>query len=191
MALRCPRCRQIGTFETVGVPDVQLDGGFIAGQRRCPNPNCRAHAFVVLHQGGLVASYPAERLDFDSTDLPAGVVSAIDEAVACHAAECYIAAGIMVRKALEELCADRGARGSNLKDRLAALSTTVVLPQELLEGLDSLRLLGNDAAHIESQVFQQVGKEEVEVALEFAKEVLKAVYQYSALVAKLNALKQP
>jgi hypothetical protein len=35
-----------------------------------------------------------------------------------------------------------------------------------------------------------VGKEEVEVGIEFAKEV-KAIYQYSALLSKLRALKKP
>jgi hypothetical protein len=191
VSLRCPGCRQQGTFEGLANNDVQLDNQTIAGQRRCPNPTCRSQVFVVLRGGALLASYPAERLDFDATNLPPGIVSAIEEAVTCHAAECYVAAGIMVRKALEELCAERGATGATLKDRLAALAKTVVLPQELLDGLDTLRLLGNDAAHIDSQVFKQVGKEEVEVALEFAKEVLKAVYQYSALLARLNALKQP
>jgi len=31
----------------------------------------------------------------------------------------------------------------------------------------------------------------VEVGIEFAKEVLKAVYQYSALLTRLRALKKP
>jgi hypothetical protein len=75
--------------------------------------------------------------------------------------------------------------------RIKSLGTKVVLPQELLQGLDDLRLLGNDAAHIESEEYNQVGKEEVEVGIEFAKEVLKAVYQYSALLARLRALKKP
>jgi hypothetical protein len=60
-----------------------------------------------------------------------------------------------------------------------------------MDGLDDLRLLGNDAAHIESQEYTKVGKEEVEIGIEFAKEVLKAVYQYSALLSKLRALKKP
>jgi hypothetical protein len=92
---------------------------------------------------------------------------------------------------LEELCRDRNAAGGNLKERIKALSAKVVLPQELLDGLDDLRLLGNDAAHIESQEYTKVGKEEVEVGIEFAKEVLKAVYQYAALLGKLRALKKP
>jgi hypothetical protein len=61
-----------------------------------------------------------------------------------------------------------------------------VIPAELLAGIDDLRLLGNDAAHIESTVYDKLGKEEVEAAIEFAKEVLKALYQYSALLSKLR-----
>jgi len=52
-------------------------------------------------------------------------------------------------------------------------------------------LLGNDAAHIESQEYTKVGKEEVEIGIELAKEVLKAVYQYAALLGRLRALKSP
>jgi len=96
----------------------------------------------------------------------------------------------MVRKTLEELCRDRSAEGGNLKERIKALGTKVVLPAELLAGLDDLRLLGNDATHIESREYDQVGREEVEVGIEFAKEVLKAVYQYSALLNRLRALKK-
>jgi len=96
----------------------------------------------------------------------------------------------MVRKTLEELCHERKATGSNLRERLRDLGTKIVVPQELLEGLDDLRLLGNDAAHIESQEFNSVGKEEVEIGIQFAKEVLKAVFQYSDLLTKLRSLKK-
>ncbi len=97
----------------------------------------------------------------------------------------------MVRKTLEELCTDRQATGKSLKDRIKELGKKVVLPQELLDGVDDLRLLGNDAAHIESQEFNQVGREEVEIGIEFTKEVLKATYQYSALLSRLRSLKKP
>ncbi len=103
----------------------------------------------------------------------------------------------MVRKTLEELCHDRGATGGNLKERLRAIGTKILIPQELLDGLDDLRLLGNDAAHIESQEFDTVGRDEVEIGIQFAKEVLKAVFQYSKavfqysdLLAKLRSLKR-
>jgi hypothetical protein len=101
-----------------------------------------------------------------------------------------VASAIMVRKTLEELCKERNATGPNLKERIKALGTKVVLPEDLLVGLDDLRLLGNDAAHIESVEYERVGQEEVEIGIEFAKEVLKAVYQYAALLTRLRALKK-
>jgi hypothetical protein len=117
-------------------------------------------------------------------------VSALEEAIICHANECFIAAAIMVRKTLEEMCRERGAKGKDLKERIRDLGTKIVLPSELLNGLDDLRLLGNDAAHIESHEYDQVGKEEVEIGIEFTKEVLKSMYQYSALLNRLRGLKK-
>lgn len=190
VSLRCPACRQQGTFDAlVNVHDVS-SGSYVLGQRRCPNDQCRAHVFFVRESGKIAVAYPAERLDFDSTNVPASVSKALEEAIACHAARCFTAAAIMVRKTLEELCHERGATGANLKARISALGAKITVPQELLDGVDHLRLLGNDAAHIESQTFNQVGQQEVEVGLLFAKELLKAVYQYAALVARLKALQK-
>jgi hypothetical protein len=162
------------------------------GISEVPRSSMLALIFFVadLQSGQLTASYPAERIDFDAVNIPIPVLSALEEAITCHANGCFVAAAIMVRKALEELCRDRGATGNNLKERIKALGTKVVLPTELLDGLDDLRLLGNDAAHIESREYDKVGQEEVEIGIEFAKEVLKAVYQYSALLGRLRALKK-
>jgi len=137
-----------------------------------------------------VRTYPAVRIDFDQTNVPPPVVTAFQESITCHASECFIAAAIMVRKTLEELCRERGAQGKDLKERIRDLGTKIVIPKELLDGLDDLRLLGNDAAHIESRQYDQVGKEEVEIGIEFTKEVLKATYQYSALLNRLRGLKK-
>ena len=117
-------------------------------------------------------------------------MKSLEEAITCHANQCYTAAAIMVRKTLEELCTVQNSSGGNLKQRITALGANVILPPELLEGLDDLRLLGNDAAHIESQAYNKVGAEELEVAIEVTKEVLKAIYQYSALLSRLKALKK-
>lgn len=202
VSIRCPACRQVGTFDRIFFSnvgqvnnDVEINVGAtqaVSGLRLCPNQACRALLFFVWDRGKgkLASTYPPERLDFDSANVPASVTKAIEEAITCHASECFIAAAIMVRKTLEELCHVQNAKGANLKERIRDLGAKVVLPRELLDGLDDLRLLGNDAAHIESQEFNAVGKEEVEIGIEFAKEVLKAVYQYSDLLARLRSLKR-
>ena len=202
VSLRCPVCRQIGTLDRLFISnsnnvlaDVTIPTSsrhFISGQRLCPHPACRALIFFIwdVNRGKFAVTYPAERLDFDPRNVPTSVTKALEEAITCHSNECFIAAAIMVRKTLEELCHVQSAQGGNLKERIRDLGTKIVLPQELLAGLDDLRLLGNDAAHIESQDFNTIGKEEVEVGIEFAKEVLKAVYQYSNLLSRLRSLKR-
>jgi hypothetical protein len=190
--LRCPGCGQLGTFELLvgNCQDFLLSNNIRIGERRCPNSVCRAVIFIVWQNSQIVRSFPALRIDFDKTNIPGSIVSALDEAIACHSNECFIAAAIMVRKTLEELCRERGAKGKDLKERIRDLGTKIVLPKELLDGLDDLRLLGNDAAHIESHEYDHIGKDEVEIGIEFTKEVLKAVFQYSALLNRLRGLKK-
>ena len=64
------------------------------------------------------------------------------------------------------------------------------MPSALFDAFDELRLLGNDAAHIESKDYDSIGHEEVGIAIELTKEILKGVYQMSNLVEKLKKLKK-
>jgi len=114
----------------------------------------------------------------------------LEEAIKCHAAECYKASALMVRRVLEELCLDKGATGADLKLRLRALGETALIPKELLDGADQLRILGNDAAHVEARAYDAIGKDEATLAIDLAKELLKAVYQYTSLVERLKALQR-
>ena len=196
LSIRCPGCRRevilgsTGADRTFGGPN----GRFIAGQRLCPNRECRTHVFVLFISGHdgveVIATYPPERIDFDATGLPRPVIAAFEEAVTCHSNQCWVAAAMMVRKTLEELCRDRNAKGKDLFKRLEALKDEVMLPPALLDGLDALRLLGNDAAHVESRAYEQVGKEEVEIGMAVAQEILKATYQMDTIVARLTALQR-
>lgn len=138
-----------------------------------------------------MAAFPPEVIDFDSTNLPQAILATLEEAIRCHAAECYRASALLVRRVLEELCQDKNAAGADLKSRLQQLTGSVVVPKELLDAADELRILGNDAAHVEAKVYDSIGKEEATIAIELAKELLKAVYQYASLVAKLKALQKP
>ena len=133
--------------------------------------------------------YPVQRIDFDTTDVPQAVADCLKEAIDCHANGKEVAAAIMVRKTLEQLCSDRGATGDNLKAKVRDLGSKIVIPQALIDGMDTLRLLGNEAAHIEANVFSQIGTQELEVAIRFTKELLKNAYQYGSLLKELEALK--
>lgn len=200
--LRCPHCRHVGSFGGLAncsdvswsVTWLDHDGRKIgkvahAGMRRCPNLSCYSLVFVAK-MGDELVSFPPEVIDFDATNLPPDILGSLEEAIKCHAAGCFRAAALMVRRTLEELCDDKSAAGNNLKARIAALSTVALIPAELLSAADELRILGNDAAHIEAKDYDKIGAEEAELAIELAKELLKAVYQYTSLVSRLTALKR-
>ena len=126
----------------------------------------------------------------DPSNIPDPIAASLEEAIKCHSIQCYKAAALMVRRVLEELCEDRAATGGDLKARIAALSQTVVIPHELLKAADHLRLLGNDAAHIEAKTYQTIGEQEVRIAIELTKELLKGAYQYKGLLDQLTALQK-
>lgn len=205
VSLRCPHCRREGVFSPPALPEPRdvawAETGLVLGQpnvaaemtagiRVCPNRDCAGLVFVVRRGHDLYESFPPEVIDFDATALPSSILASLEEAVACHAVGAYRACALMVRRVLEELCADRNADGKDLKARLQDLGSNVVVPRELLDAADELRLLGNDAAHIEAKSYDAIGATEAALAIELAKELLKAVYQYQSLVDRLRGLKK-
>jgi len=196
VAIRCPHCGHFGTFvQTIGndIVATNVHGYEFAylGIRKCPNQRCQGHLFFIADgDGDILLTSPSETIPFDKENIPVGVLGAFEEAIKCHSNSCFVASAIMIRKTLEEICHDRGAKGRNLSLRLQDLGTKILIPKELLNVMDDLRLLGNDAAHIEAKTFNEVGKDEIGISLEFTKEILKAVYQYENLLQKMKALKE-
>lgn len=193
---RCPICGNGGTLNPLEpvdlfIDDVHAGAKYILGHRVCPNADCRAYLFFCRTKpSGPLVTFPSLRIDFKTENIPERIRSCLEEAITCHAENCYTASAIMVRRTLEELCGDKGSKGDNLKKRIEGLKSSVVLPKELFEALDELRLLGNDAVHIESKEYDNIGEEEVSVAIELTKEILKSVYQMDTLVEKLKKLKK-
>jgi len=97
---------------------------------------------------------------------------------------------MLVRRTLEELCAHSSAPGNNLQERLTALGKLVVLPVALLDALQDVRLLGNDAAHIEAKTYDDIGNAEVEAGISVARLVLSNLFQTELVVERLRALKK-
>lgn len=188
--VRCPHCGKEAVMENLGQHDFAVGDGYVCGQRRCPNPQCYGHLFIVFHNNTLAVAYPPIRLDFDPENLPYTVLNTFEEAISCHAAGCFVASAIMVRRTLEEVCAERQAQGKNLKARITDLRSKIVIPAELLDAMDELRILGNDAAHIEAKDYENISDEEVTVAILFTKEILKSLYQYTSLLGRLRSLKK-
>lgn len=197
LSLLCPHCGHQGAFIQVGNKSVGT--AFHLGSRsqhahlairQCPNTACHKVVFTVSHNSKTIAVFPPTRLPVKTDNVPPQIANSIIEAVDCYAAGAFRGAALMVRRTLEEICDERGAKGDNLKKRLEDLSAKIVIPTALTEAMDELRLLGNDAAHIEARVYNDVGEEEVLVAIDLTAEILKAAYQLDKLVERLRKLKK-
>ena len=90
---------------------------------------------------------------------------------------------------LELLCEEHGAKGDNLQARIAGLKDKVTLPPALFAAMHELRLLGNDAAHVEARFYSDIGDDEIRASIALTKEILKSVYQMDALLKQLSNLK--
>jgi hypothetical protein len=204
--LRCPYCKHQGAFAVLpAMGDSAVfwqmstpSYGDLHGieihytLRQCPRRECRGIVFCVGAEelGRLLYSYPPETVDWDASNLPERVLDTFEEAITAEANQCYRASALMTRRTLELVCADQGATGANLLERVKNLGKQVVLPQALLDALDQLRLLGNDAAHVDAKTYAKVGQDEARVALDVAKELLKSVYQLNDLLSRLQALQR-
>lgn len=188
---KCPHCGHYGTFPQILLYIYDSDNSNRFGQVICQNRDCECITFVIVDiNNKVIKTYPNLLIDFDKSKIPEKITNVIEEALICHTNECYISAAIMIRKTLEVIAEDKGASGKNLKDRIKDLGGKILIPRELMEGMDELRILGNDSAHVEAKVYEEIGKEEVEISIEFAKEILKSVYQYEDLLNKLKSLKR-
>lgn len=195
VTLRCPHCGNLGTFAALetSTSEIRKDNTvalFSMGARFCPNETCGSPVLFITNRSDAIFAFPRPRLPFDSSNLPLAVASCMAEAVTCYAEGCYRASALMVRRSLEELCKDRQATGGNLVARIKSLKGKITVPTELLDAADELRLLGNDAAHVEAKQYDDIGAEEVEIAIQLTQELVKAVYQHEKLLGRLRDLKK-
>lgn len=183
---KCPFCREYSTLNPTAINDLLVAPiDMILGLRQCANPECSSALYFARYATGQVVIVPPSEMDFDDSGVPDSVTSIFKEAISCHSNGCYTASAIMIRRTLEQLCDEQHCEGRDLLVRITDLKTKVVLPEELFEAMNSLRLLGNDAAHVRSKNFESIGVNEVTVSLELTKEILKATYQYKNLLSKL------
>jgi hypothetical protein len=80
---------------------------------------------------------------------------------------------VQIRRALEAVCADRGAAGRSLYEMLTELARRGDLPPVLGEMSDVLRLLGNVGAHASDRT---VRPSQVDALDEFFRAVIEYVY---------------
>lgn len=81
--------------------------------------------------------------------------------------------GVLVGRLLELVCADRGAKGKNLSDKLSNLAERGEIPTKLVDVVKSLRRLRNVAAHA---TLGELAESDVPLVDDLGKAILEYVY---------------
>ncbi|MFI7337040.1 DUF4145 domain-containing protein [Streptomyces sp. NPDC050085] len=95
------------------------------------------------HQQLWPLAQPRELAD----DVPACVREVFHEAATAECHALYRLAGVGYRSAVEAMCKERGSTGGNIKARIDGLNQVAGLPQNVVDGLQETRIVGNDSVH--------------------------------------------
>lgn len=112
--------------------------------------------------------------------IPKGVKDAFDAALRIRnmdGAICVLA----LRRALEKMCKDKGAKGKDLFHKLKDLQAQNILPEIINDVSSILRKEGNSAAHADDVEFDT---ETVNLMIEFTRTILDYVYTLPEKIKK-------
>lgn len=105
--------------------------------------------------------------------IPDLVKKATIEAEKCFAVGAPNACGTMARRAVDALCQEKKAEGKDVYNRLEDLKNKGILPKELWEWGNQLRIFGKKGAHPE---FEELEDSDAEAAVKFLRDLLKYSY---------------
>jgi hypothetical protein len=155
---------------------------------RCEH--CEAPSLVRQDERGNampVEVWPTSRRALHDS-IPKGIRGGVTEARICFEAKAFKATAVMVRRAIEGLCADQGVSNRNLADSLQQLVDRGIIDVRLLDWANMLRILGNVGAHFTGQ---SVTKQDASDALDLVEAMLDYVYVFSAKFEEFKARRQP
>lgn len=185
----CPFCGAFGNFR-VHTTFYHSTNAPAFSLQICPKPDCSGLIVVLQRNSSILKTYPGIGRPINVERVPDDIRDAFLEAEGCFANGHFVAAAIMLRKTVELICENMGATGKNLYQKIDAVGSKIIISKELLAAMHELRLLGNDAAHVTAEVFDDLGRDELDISFEFVQEIIKAIYQHKGLLEKFNALKK-
>ena len=186
-AVRCPHCDvavpalAAGSYSVREDDDVQEETELLLLRcKECSSPFlARRYGYYVGGDIGwaydpLTLLYPAER-SLDAS-VPKTIAKSFEEAGACAGAGAFTACAIMCRRTMEALCAHHGVVQGNLDKKLKKLRDDGVIEKRLFEWADSLRLVGNEAAH---DVTAVVVKDDARDLLDFTRALVEYIFTFT------------
>jgi hypothetical protein len=115
----------------------------------------------------------------DDRHVPAAILEDLRQAeLSMHAGAVY-GAGLLLRRACQYICRDKGCTGRNLEKEIDALAPQHITPD--MAGLaHGIRVVGNELAHPDAKSPAKVSTKDVRDCWEFVVELIRVIYVHPA-----------
>jgi hypothetical protein len=193
VALHCPWCGVVSRMSAKFLHQAMVSRTI---QRYCvvicQARECNRAVFVVVDDtyGSLFDAlepfpgkvYPANQAQYAPDGVPAQIAKEFREALECAWSGHYLGAALVGRRVLQAAARNViGGTRNDLKTEIAKIPDDR-LNKPLKDQATHVRLIGNDAAHVDP-----IDSEDVNHLVDFVEQVLDALYVVPAKVAKLDA----
>jgi hypothetical protein len=185
MIIECFECRSYVEAKAIGSFEQFSDGSgpsslfTLLSCTKCGSP-------ILVRQTNIGNMAEGDKWDtpyllFPSGDLrvnpsaPRNIQAAFEEACACYRAQAFTASAIMCRKTLEGICATHNVTERTLAASLTKMKESGLIDERLFEWSDSLRVAGNEAAHVFGLSIAQPDAKDI---LEFTNAILDYLFSY-------------
>jgi hypothetical protein len=145
----------------------------------CEGPRCRQPSMICgIYIGDLRDAkhfnvdtvYPNDRTSYQQPGVPERIAKTFEEALNCQAANLPYGAAVVGRRTLQIALMDKGASGTNLVEQIKQMPDDV-LPGTFKKVAHQVRLIGNEAAHVD-----ELTGTDTERLLKFVEQVLHQLY---------------
>lgn len=117
----------------------------------------------------------SELLGGDDEFVPDPILEDLRQADLAWRAGAANGAGLLLRRALQYICRDKGCTGSNLKEEIDALAPQYVAT-DMTQLAHSIRIVGNELAHPDPQNAVTITEEDVSTCWEFVIQLIRVIY---------------
>ena len=113
---------------------------------------------------------------------PESVRDALGEGFVCQSVGAIHAGALVARRAIQLIARDQGGPQGNLKSEIDALD----IPPLMKEAAHQVRLVANEAAHPDEEIWDMVTPEQLADLLDLSVEIVQQLYEMPARVAALR-----
>ena len=109
-------------------------------------------------------------------NVPHTIKKAYEDAFQAYKVGLYAPSVLMCRKTLEAICFEKGVTTGNLEKKLSELKEKEIIDGNIYEWADSLRLIGNEAAH---ELLPNISKQDCRDTIDFTESVILMTFVLS------------